>query len=212
VTSPFDALAPLYAAQWSESREGRSQREQVWREIDAVFQPGDRVLDVGCGIGDDAVHLRKRGIEVIAIDSSARMIEIARARGVPARHLSLEDTEWGRLAAFDGVLSNFGALNCLPDLPAAARIIAPLIRPHGALAICTLSRFSARETLRFLLRGDLRRATRRWSGHTVWRGLDIYYRGRRQTQRAFAPYFTLLRRIPIGSGDHQLYLFQRSGT
>ncbi len=82
MTTPFDALAHSYNALWSETARGRDQRTAVWREIDGLFRPGDRVLDLGCGTGDDALHLAGLGVEVFGIDASAQMVEIARSRDV----------------------------------------------------------------------------------------------------------------------------------
>lgn len=89
MTTPFDQLASAYAELWSDTARGRLQREQVWSMIDGLFGPGDRVLDLGCGTGDDAVHLMARGVEVVGIDASAPMVEIARSRGVDARVLDV---------------------------------------------------------------------------------------------------------------------------
>jgi 2-polyprenyl-6-hydroxyphenyl methylase/3-demethylubiquinone-9 3-methyltransferase len=48
--------------------------------IDALGAPdGARALDVGCGAGLLAIALAERGYEVRGIDSSARMVELARA-------------------------------------------------------------------------------------------------------------------------------------
>jgi ubiquinone/menaquinone biosynthesis C-methylase UbiE len=207
LTSPFDTLASTYAAQWSDSAEGRSQREEVWREIDALFQTGDRVLDLGCGIGDDALHLMTRGIGVLGIDQSAAMVERARARGVAAELLPIEHLSG--MSIFDGALCNFGALNCVADWSSAAQSFSRLIKPGGILVICTFTRFSWRETSRYVRQGDLKRATRRWWGQAQWRGVTIYYRSRWQTARAFAPYFSLTRRVSVGGGDHQLFIFRR---
>jgi ubiquinone/menaquinone biosynthesis C-methylase UbiE len=52
------------------------------------LQPGHRVLDVGCGTGQDALALAERvvpGGEVIGLDYSRAMIEEARRRGREAR-------------------------------------------------------------------------------------------------------------------------------
>src|SRR5438552_1147845 len=46
----------------------------------ASVQPGDRALDLCCGTGDLALGLAQRGAEVVALDFSAAMLEIARAR------------------------------------------------------------------------------------------------------------------------------------
>lgn len=200
MTSPFQQIAPQYAGLWSDTSRGRAQREQVWREIDGIFHPGERVLDLGCGIGDDAVHLMARGVEVLGIDSAAGMVEIARARGVPARTRMIEELS-SLEDAFDGVLSNFGALNCVANLPELNVALARLVRPQGKLALCVMGRFCWRSDWRHLLQ--------RWQGHARWRGIDVYYRSARSVARAFAPHFDYQRRVSIGRGDHQLLVFTR---
>jgi ubiquinone/menaquinone biosynthesis C-methylase UbiE len=200
VTSPFQQIAQQYAGLWSETSRGRAQREQVWREIDGIFHPGDRVLDLGCGIGDDAVHLMSRGVEVLGIDSAAGMVEIATARGVPARTGMIEELS-SLENSFDGVLSNFGALNCVANLPELNVALARLVHPGGTLALCVMGRFCWRSDWRHLLQ--------RWQGHARWHGIDVYYRSARSIARAFAPHFDYQRRVSIGRGDHQLLVFTR---
>lgn len=208
MTTPFDSIARHYADLWSDTEQGIGQRAQVWNEIDRLFQPEQTILDLGCGAGDDALHLGERGIRITAIDASQQMVELARSRGVDAGQLAIEQI--GTLhGPFDGALSNFGALNCVSDLRQFASKLSRLVRPSGLLAICVLSRFSWRETLRYALRCDFKKATRRWSGRTQWRGLDVYYRNAREMESALGPHFHLTRRVAIGGGDHQLYIFQR---
>jgi len=78
--------------------------------------------------------------------------------------------------------------------------------------MCVLSRFYWRETLRYLLRFNVAKAVRRWSGRSRWRGMDIHYRSHHQWVKALAPQFSLVRHVPIGGGDHQLYIFKRSAS
>jgi len=200
VISPFHQIAPQYAELWSETSRGRAQREQVWQEIDGLFKTGDRVLDLGCGTGDDAVHLMSLGVGVLGIDSAPGMVEIARTRGVDAKTMAIEE-----LAAlediFDGAISNFGALNCVADLDKLSEDLARQIRPQGKLALCVMSRYCWRT--------DWRHLGQRWSGQARWRGIDVYYRSAQSTARAFAPHFSYRRRVSIGRGDHQLLVFTR---
>jgi SAM-dependent methyltransferase len=202
MTTPFDALARSYNALWSETAQGRDQRTAVWREIDGLFRPGDRVLDLGCGTGDDALHLAGLGVEVFGIDASAKMVEIARSRDVYASSLRIEDLD--RLeCGFSGALSNFGALNCVADLEPVAAQLARLVKSGGPIAICLMGRlcFTA-----------WRHVPKRWSGRTKWRGMDVYYPTSRHIRRCFRPWFTLERRVAISRGDHQLYIFRRRPT
>ena len=152
-TSPFDAEAAGYDATFSSSLLGTSMRRVVWRRLDACFEAGDRVLDLGCGTGEDAVFLARRGIRVLATDRSPEMVDVAKrkieeaglARRAEVRLLSIEELPAGLDRPFDGVLSNFGALNCVADLPAAARGIAACLQPgarahEGGAAARRLSR------------------------------------------------------------------------
>ncbi|MBV8845977.1 MAG: class I SAM-dependent methyltransferase [Bryobacterales bacterium] len=208
MNSPFDTVAPDYQHLWSDTGRGRSQRSEVWRHIDPLFRQGDRVLDIGCGTGDDALHLCGFGVRVVGLDSSPRMVQIARTRGVHARLMPLEDLS--RLkSSYAGAISNFGALNCVRDLRPVAEDLSRVIRPGGPLAICLMGKFALVEILRFIARLEWQRAARRWSGRTTWRGLDIYYHAWRQVQKDFAPTFVMHKRVPIGWGDHQLFIFRR---
>ncbi|MEP6961931.1 MAG: class I SAM-dependent methyltransferase [Acidobacteriota bacterium] len=209
--TPFDNIAPHYADLWSAQPKGIAQRAHVWREIDGLFHAGHRVLDLGCGTGDDALHLAARDVNVTAIDSSPRMIEVARGRGLDAQVLNIEALS-AFSGSYDGALSNFGALNCVADIRPLATELARLIRPGGTLAICVLGRFSWRESAAALAKLNVSKAARRWSGRAHWRGMEIYYRSAAEWVHVLAPAFHRTRRISIGQGDHQLYIFERSRT
>jgi SAM-dependent methyltransferase len=211
MTSPFDELAENYSELWSDSAQGAEQRLQVWFETDRLFPAGESVLDLGCGPGDDAVHLIKRGMRVTAIDASRPMVERARAQGIDALHVSIEELDKVP-GPFDGALSNFGAMNCVADLPAFAKSLAAELREGAPFAMCVLSRFWWRESLRYALRFNFSKAARRWSGRSRWRGIDIYYRTTREWSRGMAPHFVLTRHVPIGGGDHHLYVFKRASS
>jgi len=183
----FDRLAPRYDELWTNTPVGRAQRNAVWRVMDLVFGPGDRVLDIGCGTGEDAAHLAARGVLVHALDASPAMVAQALARGVAAEVLRAGDLG-GLKGSFDGALSNFGVLNCIQDLSGLSRVLTPLIRPNGRLVICTMGRFCAWEILSF------KRAFRRLPG----RHGDICYPTVGQLRAAFAPHFELLYWTGIG--------------
>jgi SAM-dependent methyltransferase len=195
----FDQLAPTYDAEWTNSVRGRAQRDVVWREIDGLFRAGDRVLDLGCGTGEDALYLESKGVHVHAIDASPEMVRKASARGVSAQLLRIEDL--GQLdGPYVGAISNFGALNCVEDLRVAGTQLARLIRPGGWLAISLMPPLCWTEILRFEFRRLRRRAN--------WLGIQVYYPSAGRVTRAF-PDFVLKRRRSIAWGDHCLFLFQK---
>ena len=48
-------------------------------------QPGERILDLGCGDGQLTQRIAASGASVIGIDSSPEMVTAARARGIESR-------------------------------------------------------------------------------------------------------------------------------
>src|SRR5579862_6103172 len=112
--SAFDRLATNYDEVWTHSHAGRLQREAVWRHLDPLIHAGDRILDLGCGTGEDALHFSLKRANVVAIDSSPMMVEAARGKGVDARAMSVEDIA-SLEGTFDQIVSNFGALSCVRD-------------------------------------------------------------------------------------------------
>ncbi len=201
----FDQVAPRYDHQWTDSLTGTLQRRHVWRYIDPLFQTGDRILDLGCGTGVDAVHLANRGVIVHATDASAEMVTCTQKRvesaglgqRVTTQVLAIEELD--QLSGnkrFDGVLSNFGAMNCVEDMTAVARNLARLVRPGGNIALCMLGRFCLWETLWYLAEADLGKAFRRWrSGAQATLGsgssFAVYYPSVREIRKAFEPGFRL---------------------
>jgi SAM-dependent methyltransferase len=97
-----------------------------------------RVLEVGCGWGELAVWIRREtGAEVVAVDLSPRMVELARSRGVDAR---LGDVE--ELPFADGEFDAAVAAWMLYHVPNRGRAIAELarvLRPGGRLVAATNS-------------------------------------------------------------------------
>jgi ubiquinone/menaquinone biosynthesis C-methylase UbiE len=103
-----------------------------------------RVLEVGQGEGELAERMEKElGCDVIAIDQSARMVELTRARGVDARlgdvcDLPFED------GAFDCAVAAW-MLYHVADVDRALRELARTLEPSGRLVVVTNSRQHWRE-------------------------------------------------------------------
>lgn len=67
-------------------------------------QPGERVLDLGCGDGALTVKLLNFGCEVVGVDSSPEMVAAARALGLDARVIAAQALPFNN--EFDAVFSN----------------------------------------------------------------------------------------------------------
>lgn len=89
----FDAHAPRYL----ENPFTFATRAEVEFIIENLkLRPGDRVLDVGCGVGRHAVELAKRGMHVTGLDLSVGMLAEARKAAKAAVIPILPEAPWER--------------------------------------------------------------------------------------------------------------------
>ena len=71
------------SAAWERRRDEPEHRELVERTADElanVVAPPGPVADLGCGPGAHALALARRGYDVVGVDGSPRMVEVARTR------------------------------------------------------------------------------------------------------------------------------------
>lgn len=199
----FDRIAGDYDDLFTRSSIGRAQRDAVWDVLRGTFRPGERVLELNCGTGEDALFMARMGMSVLACDASERMVAVAARRvakepggdRVKVEIRAIEQIGGLNAGMFDGAFSNFSGLNCVTDLAAVARRLADLIKPGGRLLLCLSSRICAWETLWFLAHGDVRRAGRRWRGAatvslgeiSVW----VHYPTKKDIEKQFHPRFEL---------------------
>lgn len=211
--APFDAVADRYDEAFTQSRIGRAQRGSVWKEMERVFQRGDRVLEIGCGTGLDACFLAERGVTVVACDNSPRMIAMAtrriaesgQERFVQPYLLGAEEIASLRDGSrFDGAFSNFGALNCVQDLGQLARDLAALLKPGATALLCLMGPCCLWEVAWYLGQAKPGKAFRRTHpGGVTARLTDdafvrVHYPSVRSLERTFAPEFHLVSVKGIG--------------
>ena len=101
--------------------------------------PGSRILEVGCGLGDDAVSLARLvapGGSVVAIDGSQAMIAAARERHGDVVGLSFDVADAAQLpfddASFDACRVD-RVLQHIADPASAVREMVRVLRPGGVL-------------------------------------------------------------------------------
>jgi len=94
-------------------------------------QPGERILDVGCGEGTLTKKIIERGATVLGVDNSPEMIAAARAGGIDALLLPAEDMQF--FAEFDAAFSN-ATLHWVLAKEQAARAIFRALKPGGRFA------------------------------------------------------------------------------
>ena len=94
-------------------------------------QPGEHVLDVGCGDGILTQKIVERGATVVGIDNNLSMVAAAKARGLDARLMDAADLRFD--AAFDAAFSN-ATLHWVLDKERAARAIWFALKAGGRFA------------------------------------------------------------------------------
>lgn len=136
VANDYDSFAEAYTAE-AESNliNGYYTRPAILALAGEVA--GRRILDAGCGSGPLCVALRDRGAIVTGIDSSAKMLELARERlgdNADLRHADLGSPLPFPDEAFDDVVACL-VLHYLEDWAAPLAELRRVLTPGGRLIV-----------------------------------------------------------------------------
>jgi SAM-dependent methyltransferase len=116
-------------------------RQYPWRSWEQIFAAlpeidGQRVLDMGCGVGDLAADLARRGARVTGIDANEAFIRFAQSRNIPDAEFRVGD-----LGSFDdaglsvdGIWSSFTAAY-FPNFQPVLGLWAKHLRQAGWIAL-----------------------------------------------------------------------------
>jgi 2-polyprenyl-3-methyl-5-hydroxy-6-metoxy-1,4-benzoquinol methylase len=145
----------LYDTGWrGELQRGKEQRGNLRTNLDflaqtSLLKPGDRILEIGCGIGTVVFELAKQGHDVVGIDISHVAIEygLRKYNGV---HLEVQPAEELAFAdrAFDVVLS-FDLFEHIAHIDRHVSEVQRVLKPGGYYLFQTPNKYSnaAFETL-----------------------------------------------------------------
>lgn len=92
-------------------------------------QPGEHILDLGCGDGQLTQRIAATGAVVRGIDASPQMAASARSRGIAVDESSAESLPYAS-ATFDAVFSN-AALHWMQDQDAVLAQVRRVLKPGG---------------------------------------------------------------------------------
>lgn len=219
-TLAFDRLAPEYDA-LAGGEIFRLLRRRTHDVFARCFARGARVLEVGCGTGLDTAFLTGLGIDVVACDPSEEMVSRSLRRLAHAGHaaratvlpcglqdlsayldaLAVPDGDAAPL--FDGVVSNFGALNCVECLAPLGAVVRRHLKPAGLVLLGLMSPVCAVERLYFAVTRRPQLASRRRPGGPVAvpvAGIEVptFYHRIAEVRAAIGPGLRLSRIHGIG--------------
>lgn len=137
--------------QWNSSRYDKNARfvsdlgEPVVELLNP--QPGERILDLGCGDGALTEKIIARGAEVVGVDASSDMVAAAQHRGIDARVVDASQLNFN--SEFDAAFSNAALHWMKHDPDAVIQGVRRALRPggrfvaemggHGNVAVITVA-------------------------------------------------------------------------
>lgn len=209
--SAFDGVAGGYDDRFSHQDIAKFLRAKVHRVAASYLVGPSHMLEIGCGTGVDACHFAAKGHAVMATDPSPAMLEITEHKVAGAERV--DTAVWDASTPmpdqvrdggpYDMVFSNFGAMNCVPDLSHFGLQIAQVMGEDGVVVLVLMNRWCGMELLlNLLLRNttNMLRRLKRTPVATLEDGsrLPIWFPSVRAVRKALGPEFTLVARAPIG--------------
>ena len=131
--APFDQIGKRYDESFAERDAQLAEGEWLLTQLD---RPA-RVLDLGCGTGvPTARQLIDAGVEVVGVDESRTMLDLARVQAPGGRYLHRDLRDIADLSEFDAAVANFSLLMVRKaDLPPLLTQLRSQLRGPGLLQI-----------------------------------------------------------------------------
>jgi len=171
VANAFSKQAPLFDQLYDSNEIIRYKRERVRTHLSHYLKPQDKILELNCGTGEDAIYFATHSYRVHATDISGKMLGELQKK-VKAHELDkfittelCSYTNLNQLkerGPYDIIFSNFAGLNCTDKLPQVLESLETLLKPGGIITMVVLPSFCLWETL-LMLKGHFKTAFRRFN-------------------------------------------------
>ena len=129
-SSVYDKIAEPYAKEFSKPSE-------YIEEFLALLPKNAKILDVGCGVGVDAGFMASKGFEIIGVDLSKEMLNIARQKfpQIDFKQQDIRELDFPP-NSFDGILASCSLIH-IPkkDVPSLIKKFKKILKKDGAIYI-----------------------------------------------------------------------------
>ncbi|MFQ5978865.1 MAG: class I SAM-dependent DNA methyltransferase [Candidatus Heimdallarchaeota archaeon] len=218
IAQAFDKIAPSYDRAYSSKSNPLMGwlRQESLSLIQETFTPGNNLLEIGCGTGEEALFLADAGYHILATDISPLMIAKTRKKVQNAAMqkqitaLTLSANLLHTLTpseSFDGAYSSFGALNCEISLQRVAYGLKKVLRPKAPFICSVMARWCPFEIFWFLFHFQPRKAVRRlqspWKpanlrvGNRTTTTVPVRYYSAKEIHSPFLKFFNIERTLSL---------------
>ncbi len=172
VAAAFSRQSILFDELYSGNEIIQYKRKRVRDHLQQYISPGNLILELNSGTGQDAVWLAQQGCTVHATDISTGMQEVLQQK-IKAEKLAGTITnelcsftqleQLKKKGPYDMIFSNFAGLNCTGELNKVLESFSLLLKPGGMVTLVLLPKFCLWEFL-LIFKGKFKTATRRFFG------------------------------------------------
>jgi len=165
----FDSAALSYDEDESRNEILKWMRVVVQKIYLKNFKTGDRLLELNAGTGTDALYLAEHGIYVLATDISENMIGTIREkvrRKNAGKFVSAKLCPFDKIGTieesnFDGIISNFGGLNCIHEFEKLTDGLSAKIKKGGKFIAVVMNKYCPWEIFYYSAKFDFKNVFRR---------------------------------------------------
>lgn len=198
----FSAQSVIFDAIDRENAIIQWMRQKVYNHVDQLLTKPSHILELNAGTGIDALHFASQGHTVHATELAEGMVSELTRKTSHESNITVQQCDFTQLdnvqvGPFDLVFSNFGGLNCIPDLKAVTQHLQPLLKPGAFVTWVLIPRFCPWEVAH-ALKGNFKLAFRRFKkggsqAHVEGKYFQCYYFSASEMLQALGSDFQLYR-------------------
>jgi ubiquinone/menaquinone biosynthesis C-methylase UbiE len=168
-STAFTQQADKFDELYSGNKIIQYKRKRVRDHLSEFIVPGQNILELNSGTGEDAIWLAEQHCHAHATDISVRMMQVLQQKVEDAHLEKFINSEICSFTAlenlknqgpYDLIFSNFAGLNCTGELNKVLASFTGLLKPKGIVTLVILQKFCLWEFL-LVFKGKLQTATRR---------------------------------------------------